>query len=139
MFNAPAPRSLSAPDFFEETETIADKVFVGAFLQRAEDILEIASTGDNGSPDVVIVIDRQGGMRMLDPLGWSLAALSAEYGAAAVYRVERRGSAVRVEGWDGSERCLIQREKTSRKLFHLPGMGTGAYALMPLLPAPATV
>jgi len=47
---------------------------------------------------------------MLEPAGWSLPALSAEYGAAAVYKVERRGVAVRVEGWDGGQRCLLQRD-----------------------------
>ena len=48
-------------------------------------------------------------MRMLDPYGWSLPALCAEFGAAAVYTVERRGRTVRVEGWGGGERCLLQR------------------------------
>jgi len=109
---------------------------VRGFLQQAEDILEIAASGDSGTQDLVIVMDRQGGMRMLDPTGWSLPALSAEYGATAVYKVERRGATVRVEGWDGSERCLIQRNLSSAKLFQLPGMSSYAYrpALM-LLPA----
>ena len=77
-----------------------------AFLQQAEDILDVAVTGDTGPREVVILMDRQGGMRMLDPTGWTLPALSAEYGATAVYKVERRGGTVRVEGWDGSQRCL---------------------------------
>jgi len=84
---------------------------VSAFLQQAEDILEVAVAGNRcGAGDVAILIDRQGGMRMLDPTGWSLPALSAEFGASAVYRVERRGGAVRVEGWGGGQRCLIQRD-----------------------------
>ena len=60
--------------------------------------------------ETAILIDRAGGMRMLDPCGWSLPALSAEYGASAVYKVERRGTTVRVEGWSGGQRCLIQRD-----------------------------
>jgi hypothetical protein len=60
--------------------------------------------------DLAILIDRQGGMRMIDPKGWSLPALCAEFGAAAVYTVERRAGTVRVEGWGGGERCLIQRD-----------------------------
>jgi hypothetical protein len=99
---------------------------VQGFLQQAEDILDVATSGDS-SQDVVIVMDRQGGMRMLDPTGWSLPALSAEYGATAVYKVERRGSAVRVEGWNGSDRCLVQRELSRTKLFQLPGMGNCNY------------
>ena len=109
-----------------------------AFLQQAEDILDVAASGDTSLRDVVIVMDRQGGMRMLDPAGWSLPALSAEFGATAVYRVERRGEAVRVEGWDGYQRCLLQRNLSSPKLFHLPGMGTMAHAMMLLPPATAT-
>jgi hypothetical protein len=96
---------------------------VRGFLQQAEDILDVATSGDSSSDDVVIVMDRQGGMRMLDPTGWSLQALTAEYGAAAVYKVERRSGAVRVEGWNGFERCLIQRNLSSARFFQLPGMG----------------
>ena len=106
------------------------------FLQQAEDILDVAASGDSSLQDIVIVMDRQGGMRMLDPSGWSLPALSAEYGATAVYRVEKRGSTVRVEGWDGFQRCLIQRSLSSAKLFQLPGMGCCNYRpAMMLLPA----
>jgi hypothetical protein len=88
---------------------------VTAFLQQAEDILDVAVVAnDQGAHDVAILMDRQGGMRMLDPAGWSLPAMSAEFGATAVYRVERRGSTVRVEGWGGGQRCLIQRNAVER-------------------------
>jgi hypothetical protein len=97
---------------------------VRGFLQQAEDILDVAASGDANLQDVVIVMDRQCGMRMLDPAGWSLSALAAEYGATAVYKVERRGAAVRVEGWNGTERCLVQRTLSSGRLCALPGMGT---------------
>lgn len=109
---------------------------MSGFLEQAEDILEVAASGDSSLQDVVIVMERQGGMRMLDPAGWSLPALTAEYGATAVYKVERRGATVRVEGWDGSQRCLIQRSLSSAKLFQLPGMGNCNYRpAMMLLPA----
>ena len=88
--------------------------FVRAFLRQAEEILEIAVSGDSDAGDLAILIDRQGGMRMLDPSGWSLPALCAEFGAAAVYSVTRRGSTVRVEGWGAGERCLLQRNLGSR-------------------------
>jgi hypothetical protein len=103
---------------------------VRAFLRQAEDILDVAAGGDGSLQDVVILIDRQGGMRMLDPTGWTLPALSAEYGATAVYKVERRRGTVRVEGWDGSQRCLIQRNVGSVKLSHFPGMGVLPQAIM---------
>ncbi len=83
--------------------------FVRAFLRQAEEILEIAVSGDRDANDLAILIDTRGGMRMLDPSGWTLPALCTEFGAAAVYSVARRGSTVRVEGWGGGERCLLQR------------------------------
>jgi len=72
--------------------------------------------------DLAILIDRQGGMRMLDPQGWSLPALCAEFGATAAYTVGRRGRTVRVEGWAGGERCLIQRNLNPRRPSDLPWM-----------------
>jgi len=90
---------------------------VKAFLRRAEEILDIAVAGDNDAGDLAILIDRQGGMRMLDPKGWSLPALCAEFGAAAVYTVQRGARTVRVEGWGGGERCLIQRDLGPRQPF----------------------
>ena len=79
------------------------------FVKKAEEILEVATAGSNTLTDAAILIDRQGSLRMLDATGWSLPGLAAEYGAAAVYKIERRGRAVRVEGWNGSDRCLLQR------------------------------
>jgi hypothetical protein len=54
---------------------------VTALLQQAEEILDTASRAGIG-PGMMILIDRQGGMRMLDPTGWTLAALTAEFGAS---------------------------------------------------------
>ena len=82
---------------------------MNVFLHRAEEILDIAVAGTGEAGDLAIVIDRQGAMRMLEPTGWSLPAMCAEFGAAAAYRVERRGRTVRVEGWGGENRCLLQR------------------------------
>ena len=102
-------------------------LLVNAFLRQAEDILDVAVEGDSDASDLAIVIDRQGGMRMLDPNGWSLPALCAEFGATAAYTVARRGRTVRVEGWGGGERCLIQRNLSPRRVSDLPGMRV-AYA-----------
>lgn len=75
-------------------------------LRHAEEILETALLG---STDVAIVVGWQGALRMIDPAGWSLPAMRTEFGAAAVYKVERRGSTVRVEGWDGERSCRLER------------------------------
>jgi len=78
-------------------------------LRQAEEILDVAGGGE-GPREVAIVLSPVGGFRMMDPTGWTLAGLRAEFGAKAVFRVERRGRILRVEGLSGSERCLLQRE-----------------------------
>jgi len=94
---------------------------VGTFLHQAEEILAVAAAGTDRAGDLVILVDRQGGIRMLDPAGWSLPALKAHYGAASLYKVERRGQAVRVEGWESDQRCLLQRDLRGQRLSDLPG------------------
>ena len=93
---------------------------MNVFLRRAEEILDVAAAGQGDAGDLAIVIDRQGAMRMLDPVGWALPALCAEFGAQAAFRVERRGRTVRVEGWSGGERCLLQREIASPRGRAMP-------------------
>ena len=77
-------------------------------LQAAEELLEVASQVDEDC-ETAIVIDRSGGVRILSGDGWALPALAAEAGAAAVFRLRRRVGVVRVEGWQGSKRCLLER------------------------------
>lgn len=91
------------------------------FLRRAEEILETAVFG---CEELAIVIGRGGEVRMLNPAGWSLAALRIEFGAESVYKVERVGQKVRVEGWDGSRTCRLERAGQSPGLHHaLDGSG----------------
>lgn len=94
---------------------------MSAFFQRAEEILQIATAGNGGLGDTVVVLDRQGGFRMLEAAGWSLPGLAAEFGAEAVYKVERRGGAVRVEGWNGAERCLLEGRSGEQRMRELLG------------------
>jgi hypothetical protein len=61
---------------------------------------------------------------MIDPAGWSLAGIRAEFGATVIYRVERRSDGIRVEGFEGADRCMIQREINSVSLLDLPGVST---------------
>ena len=93
---------------------------VKTFLGQAEDVLDVAAAADGDAGNLAILVDRQGGLRMVDPMGWSLPALCAEFGARAVYTVERRGYSVRVEGWGGGERCLIQRHLYPRRTPDFP-------------------
>jgi hypothetical protein len=77
-----------------------------------------------------MVLDRRGGFRMLEPAGWSLPALAAEFGAEAVYKVEHRGSSVRVEGWNGFERCLLQGQTSGERARRILGAGLAPQATM---------
>jgi hypothetical protein len=104
---------------------------VSEFFRRAEEILQVAVAGNAGAGDTALVLDRQGGLRMLDPSGWSLPALAAEYGAAAVYRVIRRGDSVRVEGWNGSQRCLLEGHSAAAHLSNLLATGLTAFQARP--------
>jgi hypothetical protein len=83
---------------------------VRALAQQAEEILDTAVRGDTRGSDLVILLDRQGGIRMLDPLGWTLSALKAEFGASTMFKIERSAGATSVEGWAGLERCIVERQ-----------------------------
>jgi hypothetical protein len=102
---------------------------VGAFLQQAEEILAVAAAASDRSDDLMIVVDRQGGIRMLDPAGWSLPALKAHYGAESLFKVERRGQTVRVEGWESEQRCLLQRDLRRQHLSDLPGFPVALHTM----------
>jgi hypothetical protein len=99
-------------------------------LRRTEDILDIATAGEGRNQDLLILVDHRGGMRILDPAGWSFGGLDAEFGANAVYKVERREGSVRVEGRAGAERCLVQRNLTAPSLWDLPGVSSVCHPIM---------
>lgn len=83
-----------------------------ALLRNAEQILETAVAAQGvEAQDCAICISPSGALRLYaDPASWSLAALACETGAAAVYRVERRGGQVRVEGWSRTGECTLRRQ-----------------------------
>jgi len=85
---------------------------VESFLQDAERILETAAgSSDRNGSEYVIGLLRCGTVRILsDVTGWSLPALAAELGAAALYRVSRRGAIVQVEGWSFGGKCTLTRD-----------------------------
>ena len=89
------------------------------FFSRAEEILETAVVGRE---DVAIIIGWAGEVRMVDPAGGSLPAMRTEFGAEAVYKVERVGARVRVEGWDGNRGCRLERSDTPDGRMWRPGL-----------------
>ena len=113
------------------------------FLQQAEDILDVACTdiacAQEGGDDYAIFWDRHGALRMLDGGEWSLPALSSEFGAKAVFRVERRRGAVRVEGWDGARRCLLQGQRPDYMMCRATGRSNPASTMLSRNSSSATV
>jgi hypothetical protein len=112
--------------------TRADKLFVDRFLQRAEEILEVAASSGESAGDCLILFDNAGGMRMFDPVGWSVTGLIREFGAREIYKIERRNGAVRVEGWSASQQCLLQRKSNG---YRLPGCFPNSYYPSPRYPS----
>ncbi|HJT89364.1 MAG TPA: hypothetical protein VJ732_15960 [Bryobacteraceae bacterium] len=78
------------------------------FWRQAGDILETAAAGREPS-QAAIMIDRSGGIRILDGAGWSPEALAAEFGAETIFQIRRNQSQVRVEGWNGAQHCSLRR------------------------------
>lgn len=92
-----------------------------ALLRNAGQILETAAEAQtaqgplNHPSEYLIAVLRTGSIRMFaDAAGWSLPALAAEYGASAVYRVNRRTRSVRVEAWSAGRKCVLTRELPGR-------------------------
>src|SRR5579864_1935394 len=92
----------------------ADMRCMKPLVRQAEEILEVAvAARDSERTEFAILFTRDGGIRILEGAGWGPQGLLAEYGAVAAYRVARHCGKVRVEGWSGTEKCLLERE-TSR-------------------------
>jgi len=102
------------------------------------DLLEIACVSGNRDETAAIVLDRSGGFRMLDAAGWTLPALKDEFGARAVFKVEKHGTRVRVEGWDGADRCLLERSDAGGRTAGVTGPAMPAVSTLPqvFIPAP---
>jgi hypothetical protein len=87
---------------------------VDTFLENASRILETASAGE---AEVAILVDSDGALRVVCGSDWPLHSLAAHHGARQSYQVSRRGSTVRVEGREGSRRCVIESSNPARWLL----------------------
>ena len=93
---------------------MAEESCVDSFLQDAERILDTAAaSSERCGPEYAICVARTGSIRILsDIAGWSLPALAAELGAAALYHVSRQGTVARVEGWSYGRKCVLTRDSS---------------------------
>ncbi|HSB16670.1 MAG TPA: hypothetical protein VLE22_19620 [Bryobacteraceae bacterium] len=80
------------------------------FLRNAESILDgaAAALASGGQPsEMVILVGRDGVIRIVAEPDWPLDALEAYHSARMAYRVSGRDGRVRVEGRCGGASCMI--------------------------------
>jgi hypothetical protein len=107
---------------------------MSAFLEDAEKIFESArevSGVDDSQADLAIIINRQGGIQLVEAAGWHIGSLEASYGARTVYRVTRGGGNVRVEGKSGSDTCLLESRSQAKIARQLLGCGLQSHFIGP--------
>jgi hypothetical protein len=99
-----------------------DKVFVGTFLQHAEEIFTAAREGSEDC-ELAILVGRDGGIHMLAAADWGLEPLRLHHGAQTAYRISRGGGRVRLEARSGMQTCLLEaapRRRVSAQLADFP-------------------
>jgi hypothetical protein len=85
---------------------LVDKQTVSRFAQHAQQIFEAAESARECS-DLTILMGRDG-IRMISDSDWPLDSLIWHHGADAAYRVSGQAGNVRVEGREGSRRCVLE-------------------------------
>jgi hypothetical protein len=81
---------------------------VSQFLHQAQDLFATARAAAGEDCNWSLVVGRDGGIQVVDGAAWGLESLREHHGARAVFRVERTGGEVRLEGTNGAERCRLQ-------------------------------
>jgi hypothetical protein len=86
---------------------------VSRFLDDAVRIFETAEAAPAGDAcgELNILIDGEGGLRIVQAAGWNPDALRQHYGARTSYRVTRTRDGIRLEGRGPGGTCRIQSEK----------------------------
>jgi hypothetical protein len=90
---------------------------VSRFAQDAQSLLDAAAAAaSNGETcsEMTILIGQDGGIHMLAESDWPLDSLALHHGARSAYRVSGSGGAVRVEGREGGQRCLLESASPAR-------------------------
>lgn len=80
------------------------------FAQRAQELLENALHGPQGS-EMTVLIGNDGGIQLCVGSDWPLESLVRERGARSGYRVTAKGGRVRVEGREGLQTCVLESRR----------------------------
>jgi hypothetical protein len=87
---------------------------VHGFAQQAQNLLDSAlaalERGESCTEMTVmtVLIGRDGGIQLCADSDWPLDSLMLDRGARTGYRVSPRRGSVRVEGREGSRRCVLE-------------------------------
>lgn len=84
-----------------------DETRVSSLLRKAESIFEIAIAPAAEYDNAAVVVDRAGGIVVLNCAEWSLPGIVCEFGASEVYLVERKTGKVSVEAWSTDESWVV--------------------------------
>jgi hypothetical protein len=90
-----------------------------SFAEQAERILETAESGPDCTP-MTILLGRDG-IRLIADSDWPLDSLLWHHGADSAFRVQPHQGRIRVEGREGSRRCLLESNspiQTARLLLN---------------------
>lgn len=91
---------------------------IGQAAQLMEAALAAARAG--GSDDGwTVFLGPEGGFQMIAGAEMEPAALAWWRGARAVWQVRRQGGRIRVEGWAGGQRCLLEAPAPQRAVAAL--------------------
>jgi hypothetical protein len=97
---------------------------VNRFVENAVGILNAAENAlqsGHSASDMTILINADGGIRMLADSDWPLESLQTHHGSRMVYRVRQQGKSVRIEGRAGSRTCMFETAKPDWAARHLLG------------------
>ena len=91
---------------------LCDKYTVSLFAEHMQQIFDAAhaaaGSGETAS-EMTILIGQDDGIHMIADSDWPLDSLALDRGAKSAYRVTRGGNeSVRVEGREGSRRCIME-------------------------------
>ena len=81
------------------------------FAEQAQNLLDGALTAlgrGESCQEMTVLIGRDGGIQLCAESDWPLDSLMLDRGARTGYRVSPRRGSVRVEGREGSRRCVLE-------------------------------
>jgi hypothetical protein len=101
-----------------------DEEPVSRFAQDAQSLLDAATAATShgeACSEMTILIGQDGGIHMLADSDWPLDSLARLHGTRSAYRVSESRGAVRVEGREGGQRCLLESQSPARVARFLLG------------------